>query len=422
MIIETIFSIISYYTAFYLEYVNICLIVNKKHEFKIKNFIIIGLISAANYGLTLLGIVTIKMVFSFMSILLIALFVVKINYRESLISSTIYYIMILIIEYFSAVIIVDVLKYDPNRFLISVGIQKCIIGHIINIITLLVCAIKIINKLYTLILNLFEKLNVRNIHILYFVFSIFIFQMMYIYNIAGKINIVYGLLYIIVYITFIFFTVISLHKNYYLKMLNSFLLDNDKNMQKILDEYRMFQHNIKNDLLAISSISSKKVKNMILEYMESYHLNYDGINNIASMPEGLKGVIYQKIISFDNISSNIIVDNYIENDPMNILNIKDYRKLVESIGIIVDNALEAMSHNSEDYVYIYLNEDKNNYIIKCINTFNNTINVDDLMNIGCTTKKKHSGMGLYYIKNKTCFDYKTTIVNNKFCSELIVKK
>lgn len=422
MIGEKIFSIISYYLAFYFEYVNLCSITKTKHQFKIINFVLIGIISAINYFLTLSGIIIVKMVASFLVILFVTNFMIKTNKKESIVASIEYYIMIVIIEYMFEFVIVDLLKYDPNKYLASAGIQKCISGYIITLITFLLCKLKKVNKVYVTACNISEKLNIKYRYIWYFVISMFIMQMMYITNMAGKISTMYCLLYVAIFMIFTLYLVISLYKYYYLKVLNKFLLDNDKNMQKILDEYKLFQHNIKNDLLAISSVSNKKVKEMIAEYMHSYSLDVDGINNISSMPDGLRGVIYQKLINQNKISSTIIVDNYIENDPMNQLNIRDYRLLVESLGILIDNSLEAISANDNDYIYVYLNESTDSYMIRCVNTFSNKIDLDKIMNIGNSSKKGHKGMGLYYIKNRTKFNYHSKIINSKFYSELIVKK
>ena len=105
-----------------------------------------------------------------------------------------------------------------------------------------------------------------------------------------------------------------------------------------------------------------------------------------------------------------------------MLSIKDYRKIVETIGIIMDNAIEAVSSKNSDYVYLYLDEDDDTYTIKCINTFTNPINLDSISNQGSTGKKNHAGVGIYYIKNRTKFTLKNRIINNKFCAEVIVRK
>lgn len=422
LVFEKIFSIISYYLAFYFEYINISKISKVKHKFSFKNIITIGIITIINYLLTISGYIVIKGAFSFISLLIISKMLVKNEVRESIVVSILYYILILIIEYFSSVILIDVLKYDPSKFLISVGVQKCIIGHIINLISLIICLLPISHKIYKKLCGIIEDLDISNKELYFFTISLLIIQLMYIGNILTTMSALYLILYIIVFIIFVVYMLGSLFKNYYLKMFNTFLLEKDKDMQKMIDEYKVFQHNVKNDLIAISSISDKKVKEMISDYMISYNLDVNSYKNVDSTPDGLKGVIYQKLINKGKLSTNIYVDNFIVNDPINKLSIRDYRKLVECFGIIIDNALEAISSNSDDYIYLYLNETQDSYIIKCINTFKDNINIDLLMNYGESSKKEHSGIGMNFIKFKSKFDYSSKIVNNKFCSELKIKK
>ena len=422
IIFERVFSILSYYLAFYFEYINLCSIAKEKHKFLFKNILIIGIISIINYVLALSGIIVFKMVFSFLSIMIISKFLVKLDIKKSLIISIIYYLTILLIEYLSMIVLINILKYNPQKYLLSIGIQKCIIGHIMNIVTYVLCKLFFVRLLYEIICKIFDKIGISNRHIYYFLISIFVIEMMYVTNIVGRTKLIYGILYIVIFVSFIIYLAISLHRNYYLRMLNEFLQEKDKNMQKLLDEYKIFKHNIKNNLLSISSISSKRVKEIIDDYIKSYKLNVDYENNIGSMPDGLRGIIYQKLISNNLLSANIIVDNYLSTDPLNLLNIKQYRQLTESLGIILDNAIEAITNSSEKYIYLYLNESDDIYTIKCVNSFDSFIKVDTLLNHGSTSKNNHNGLGLYYIKNKTCIDVKTRIINNRFYSELILKK
>lgn len=422
IIFEKIFSIISYYLAFYFEYINICNISKDKHQFKKKNFFFIGVIAAINYLLTISGLITIKMIFSFLSLFLISKILVSKEYRESLVISTIYYIIILLVEYMSSFLLIDVMKYNPQRFLISVGIQKCIIGHIINIISYIICKIPIANKIYMLICNIIDRSGISNSKIYFIIGTLFVIHLMYMNNVSGNLNVLYVALYILIFIIFIILLILTMYKNYYLKELNALLVDRDKELQIMLDEYKTFQHNIKNDLLAISSIGNKRVKEMVGEYLSAYHIDIDGKNNIGSMPDGLRGIIYQKLIHQNKVSTTILIDNFIQNDPIKFLSIKEYRKLVESFGIIIDNALEAVTSNKDDYIYLYFNESSDSYTIKCINPFSSIIEVDEIMNMGVSTKNGHSGIGINYIKCKTKFDFNIKIINNKFLSELHIKK
>lgn len=420
--IENILSLFTYYLAFYLEYVNLNSMCGKKHQFRLKIFILILVISIVNYILTITGIFYLKILISFISIYVINRIIIKENPINSLVGSIIYYIITLLFEYMFSLVLVNVLNYNPEKYIASVGIQKCIISYIFDVLTILLFHFKLIKKLYRSFCSLIDKIGVKTSHVYIFLISIFTIEMMYVVNISGKIKFIYTLLYILIFILFILYFSVSLYRNYYLKVLNQYLQEKDEDMQKIIDEYRTFKHNIKNNLIAISSIGNKKTRKMIEEYLNSYTLSTSDNSNISSMPSGLRGIIYQKLISRNKISTPIIVDNYIKNDPMNILSIRVYRTLVESIGIIIDNALEAIDNCDDKYLYMSLLEDDENYNIKCVNPFNNEIDIENIQDKGKTSKKDHSGIGLYYIKNKTQFSLKTLVRNNVYIINLKIKK
>ena len=130
--IETIFTYLTYYIAFYLELINLKNLTKTKYKVKIIHLLYILVIAILNYYLT--KYVLIKMIFSFVGLIFMSHKMLKLDGKKSVVVSSIYYLLIVLIEYLFSIIVVDVLKYNPNNYLISVSIQKNILGNLLSIL------------------------------------------------------------------------------------------------------------------------------------------------------------------------------------------------------------------------------------------------------------------------------------------------
>ena len=86
---------------------------------------------------------------------------------------------------------------------------------------------------------------------------------------------------------------------------------------------------------------------------------------------------------------------------LSTLKINTY-KFSRILGILLDNAIEASSTCDEKVIRIvFRRENKNNRsLVKIENTYaNKNVNTEEIFNKGVSGKEKHSGIGLWEVRN-----------------------
>ena len=409
------------FSSFVFEYISLASISKKKTNFNFKTVLVILIIALLNYVSSFDSILILKSIISILTFLLICKILLSENFYESISCAFCYLLIVIVLEFVISIILTKVLSYDGVNYVKSVSILKAIVTYIMMVCVLLISQFNYINKLYLKMNKLFRNMKL-NINIIYMLFlMICVLCIFYIVNIVDSLNILYSILYILIMLFVIIYIIYMLYEYHYAKLLNSFLEKNNDNYQKVIDEYKLFKHNVKHKLSALSSIGNARVKNMVNNYLNELSSSIDNSCNISSVPSGLKGVIYQKLIENEELECQINVDNFIKNDPLKVLSIKNYCKLVESFGILFDNAIEELC-GENSYIYVYLDETNSKYIVKVCNKIDKKIDVSNLFEKGITTKNGHNGLGLYYINTKTEFNIKIRINNNMFETILIVNK
>jgi len=184
---------------------------------------------------------------------------------------------------------------------------------------------------------------------------------------------------------------------------------------KTIEECKEFKHNIKNEIYAVKSLLSLKNQEKINEIIKKYNSNYEWIDKLVEIPEGLQGLIYlkkkeaeqKKINIFINIKSQINID-------------KDYLDLCSIIGILIDNAIEASVNAKSKNIELVINNNKNILTINIINVFKNDVDLMKIGNKNYSTKEYKSGLGLNYIKKINNQKIKVTfkIINNLFITKI----
>ena len=186
---------------------------------------------------------------------------------------------------------------------------------------------------------------------------------------------------------------------------------------KVASEYKELKHNLMNDLLIIKAKLSKKEQPFINEVIQKYKSNYEWVNSITDIPEGLQGLVFLKKYQAEikkiyfNFECNINKDTNINNNF----------KLYEALGIIFDNAIEGATESKEKVINIIFSEENNKITINVMNTFNNSIDLDKIGNKNYSTKKIKSGIGLNYLnRQKNKFAIQQSIRDNIFITEIII--
>lgn len=193
--------------------------------------------------------------------------------------------------------------------------------------------------------------------------------------------------------------------------------ENIKAYSKTIDDCRELKHNLRNDLLTLKSSIEKNSQDKINEIIIKYNTNYEWINMIDDIPEGLQGLIYlkQKESEIKKVKLYVnIVKNYNTNN-------KDYIDLCSTLGILIDNAIEASNKTKSKVIEINFKESGKDLHIKICNIFNNDVDVNKIGNKNYSTKEYKSGLGLNFVKkiNNPKIKVNFKIINNLFITDIL---
>jgi len=171
-----------------------------------------------------------------------------------------------------------------------------------------------------------------------------------------------------------------------------------------LIEKRKIIHDYKNQLIVINGYigNDQKLREYIKELIKEQRSIKENsvIKNIDKLPKGIKGLVYYK---FSYIDNNIIVDMQVKNKLSKFDNLEPRinKDVLKIIGILIDNAIEALNDEETKYINIEFSLQKGIFKMKIINPCTNKIKIDNLMNSGFSTKGKNRGYGLALVKDIT---------------------
>lgn len=174
--------------------------------------------------------------------------------------------------------------------------------------------------------------------------------------------------------------------------------------EDLINEKSKQQHENRNQLIIIKSmLTSKNSKaskyiDQILN-IEDDTKNYNYLNKLNHIPEGLKGLFFYKIEEMKKLGIDVYLDvpNKFDKNSVKICE-KNLSNLSRIIGVYLDNAKEAAMIADKKYVVIQIMLEK--YIEFTIsNTYKEVTNIDKIDKIGFTTKGKGHGYGLPLVKD-----------------------
>lgn len=199
--------------------------------------------------------------------------------------------------------------------------------------------------------------------------------------------------------------------------------------QDLLSEVKKKQHDFHNHLQALIGMGySVKEYDTLVQMQRAY------IKQIAQENEEyrllnleskvLSGFLYSKINDAWKKGISVKLD---VNIPEAVIPIPEF-VMVEILGILLDNAMEAVEGTRESRIYICMKEIKGNICISIANPVSsNTLNRKKMFEKGYSSKQGHSGYGLHKIREFSedyRFNYKTmkTMLDGKehFCFLLVM--
>ena len=224
----------------------------------------------------------------------------------------------------------------------------------------------------------------------------------------------------IVISTFVLLTLrVIINDKYNIKLLldrNKGLKESYKAYSETIEDCKEFKHNIKNELYTIKSILPVNKQEIINNIIKKYNTNYEWISKIDEIPEGLQGIIYLKQNEAKKKKVTMVINtkDKIKSDD------KDYFDLGETLGILLDNAIDACSNLKIKIMDVYINENKTSVDITIKNKFSNKIDLNKISKKNYSTKEYKSGIGLNYIKNlkNPNINVKYNIINDLFITKV----
>ncbi len=207
------------------------------------------------------------------------------------------------------------------------------------------------------------------------------------------------------------------------------VVDYSKTTNKLLEDYRIVNHEHKNQLSIIRQLVNED-NTKLIEYLDSL-INkkdvkkYQWISSLNNLPsEGLKGLINYKLVEMENCGISPIVSISKEVSKVNIEKLDtSYKDNLYSIaGVYLDNAIEAASKSKDKKISIDIYKEKKELVIILGNTYKGKIDLEKLDEYGYTTKGRNHGVGLYIVKkildNSNIFSVKRNIIDNYYVQEL----
>lgn len=381
---------------------------NKKDVFVILIFSLLILVN------NMYNAIQLKTIIALILLLCLNKIIYKQNIKKTIIISSILFAVILICELIVSISILNKFKSIDN--LNHNHIIKILISILDSTILYFIFKFKYIKKY-------FEKIKSNANSAIIFLIIVLLLNGF----IVLRLNKPDNLLIIVIIITCVLFMIstakIIINEKYNIEVLkekNKCLQDSYRAYYDTVQECSTFKHNLKNALYSLKAKLPSEYQKSFDTIVSKYMKDFDWINNIVDIPEGLQGVIYLKIKEAKAKNVNIVLDCEKNID----INDKDYVDICETVGIILDNAIHASIVTKSKTLLIEIGEDNQFIKIRIINTFLNQIDLDEITKKHYSTKKRKSGIGLNYIselKNKK-INVNYEIVNNLFISRIIYKK
>lgn len=339
-------------------------------------------------------------------------------------------LLILVSELIFAFFIIRILGANAETVLNSY-FGKFLSSFAISFICIIISKFNITNRLYSKIINGTNSIKEKHlifVSIILIIILNFLTALVY-YKISLLSLLILNTIIIVIYASFLF--VYLKTNNNYLKIYDKYTttFNSLKEYEDILSRYRISNHENKNQLLTIRAMANnKKITSYIDEIIEnkikdSEKLMFDSM----VIPEGgLRGLIYSKMLLMKekNIECELSVDKIIKTTDLTSISNDLMLSICNIIGVYLDNAIEAVQELDNKYIIIeiYLDDTLN---IAITNNYNNNIDIDNIDNVGYSTKGENHGYGLSLVKeiidNNPNISNIRRITDNEFTQEIRIK-
>ncbi len=185
------------------------------------------------------------------------------------------------------------------------------------------------------------------------------------------------------------------------------LIYNLNEYEKILEKYRMTNHENLNNFIIIKGMIEDNRKEVIKHIDEIIKLKKHDDNELLfktkKLPTGgLQGLIYQKmlIMKEKGVVCNLQISKNVEIDKIMKIDFETIKNLCLIVGVFIDNAIEAVINLEKKIVgiYVYMDDEDENFCFSISNNFSGFIDLEKIDNIGYSSKGTGRGYGLSLVK------------------------
>lgn len=359
---------------------------------------------------------------------LIIVFIMNKTFKESFVASFFIFILSAISELLFAIILTYILKMNTENF------YGVLLGNI-GIALILFLLIKI-PKFLELLQSWLDKIvDLKSYYLIILIvtlcFSVSIIIYINYFNTDTKLKFILNL---IVIVTYALTTIILFNeKNNSNKIQYEYenALNNLDEYEKMLDFQKVANHENKNQLLVIKGMIDKKdskldeyIDSIILEKSEA---NEDFLYLTNIIPSGgLRGLVYYKLLSMKEkgINVDLNISNKVRKVELEKMGVSLNKDLCKIMGVILDNARQAVEDLEQKNIDIEMNYADNEFIITVSNNFVGNLDLSEMDNVGYTTKGSGHGYGLALMKQlidkNSCLDNQKYVYGQKFVQKIIL--
>lgn len=359
---------------------------------------------------------------------LITVLIMKKPFKESFVAGFFTFILLAISELLFAIILTYILRMNIENFY---GVLICNVG-----IALILFLLIKIPKFLALLQGWLDKIvDLKKYYLIILIvtlcFSVSIIIYINYFNTTTKLKFILNL---IVIVTYAITTIILFNeKNNSTKIQYEYenALNNLDEYEKMLDFQKVANHENKNQLLVIKGMIDKK-DSKLDEYIDSIILekrevNEDFLYRTNIIPSGgLRGLVYYKLLSMKEkgINVDLNISNKVRKVELEKMGVSLNKDLCKIMGVILDNARQAVEDLDQKNIDIEMNYADNEFIITVSNNFVGNLDLSEMDNVGYTTKGSGHGYGLALMKQlidkNNCLDNQKYVYGQKFVQKVIL--
>lgn len=399
--------------------------------FNIRSIVILFIASGAtifNYFIvnTFFKVITITLFFSLIYKLLF-----KVSVKQAIMGSIIGQFIFFISECLISILMLGLLKNDVNTF-VEDFFGSIIMNISISILAFVLSKIKIFKYIFKKCTSSIEKMDNEKILVISFL-GLFMYNLLGLYVFIGyNSQLLLCICFIASFASFLIVYFFFKSKDEYYKLCdkyNSSLLSL-KELENVITNHRIDNHENKNHLMTIRNMTSSKKITSFIDSLLNNNIDDDKriMKETSVIPAGgLRGLIYSKVLlmSKKKIEYELDVSNSIK-----VVDILDYDDslmidVCKIVGIFLDNAIEEVDTIDDKFIAIEMYNENNKLVISIANTYDKNKDLSKIYKPGISTKGANHGYGLSLVRkivrnNKRLVTY-NEITDEEFTQVLMIK-